>query len=42
MHDSWEKERKLDPTNPHDRNGYDLDPNYTNLEVYINGLVSKE
>ncbi|MCP4194321.1 MAG: pectate lyase [Planctomycetaceae bacterium] len=42
MHDRWEKERKLDPTNPHDRNGYDLDPNYTNLEVYINGLVSKE
>lgn len=39
MPDSWEKKHKLNPRNPADRNGYALDKEYTNLEVYLNGLV---
>jgi hypothetical protein len=39
--DEWEKEHSLDFSNPTDGNAYDLDPDYTNLEVYLNSLVEK-
>ena len=38
MPDSWETAHGLSPTNPADRNGHDLNPLYTNLEVYLNEL----
>ena len=37
--DAWEAANGLDSKKASDRNGYDLDPNYTNLEVYLNGLA---
>jgi hypothetical protein len=40
MPDEWEKKNKLDPANPADAAGYALDKQYTNIEVYVNGLVS--
>ena len=40
MPDAWEIAHGLDPFK-RDNNDYDLDPNYTNLEVYLNSLVSK-
>lgn len=40
MPDEWEIAHGLDPFK-RDNNDYDLDPNYTNLEVYLNSLVSK-
>ncbi len=41
MPDAWEKQNGLDPGNPADRNG-DRDKNgYTNLEDYLNTLVTK-
>ncbi|MFP4117231.1 MAG: FlgD immunoglobulin-like domain containing protein [Salinivenus sp.] len=40
MPDSWEIARDLDPNDPADSSGYDLDPDYTNVEVYINSLAS--
>ncbi len=39
MPDSWETSHGLNPSNAADRNYYDLDADYTNLEVYLNGLV---
>ncbi len=39
MPDSWETANGLNPSNPADRNSYTLNPNYTNLEVYLNWLV---
>ncbi|HIG27364.1 MAG TPA: hypothetical protein EYQ50_06035 [Verrucomicrobiales bacterium] len=42
MSDVWESANGLNSNSGSDRNDYDLDPNYTNLEVYINGLISKE
>lgn len=39
MPDTWENANSLNPGNAADRNDYDLDANYTNLEVYINSLV---
>lgn len=39
MPDAWELEKGLNPERRDDR-FYDLDPNYTNLEVYLNGLVA--
>jgi len=42
MPDEWEIENGLDPGNPSDRNG-DIDKDfYTNLEEYLNGLISDE
>ena len=38
MPDAWEIENGLDPDR-RDGRFYDLDPNYTNLEVYLNSLV---
>jgi pectate lyase len=39
MPDGWELVRGLNPYNPADRNYYTLHPDYTNLEVYLNGLL---
>ncbi|WP_113923015.1 pectate lyase family protein [Cognataquiflexum aquatile] len=39
MPDAWEIENGLDPDKRSDR-FYDLNPNFTNLEVYLNGLVA--
>lgn len=39
MSDSWERRRGLDSRDPTDRNGHDLDPGFTNLEVYLAALV---
>ncbi len=36
--DIWEKQNGLDPKNP-DSNNFNLDANYTNLEVYLNSIV---
>ncbi|WP_167607225.1 pectate lyase family protein [Maribellus sediminis] len=40
MPDDWEKKYELDPTKA-DNNLYTIDKAYTNLEVYINSLVTK-
>lgn len=39
MADDWEICKNLDISNAQDRNDYDLNPNYTNLEVYLNDLA---
>jgi len=39
MPDVWETKNKLNPAEGIDSNGYDLDKAYTNIEVYLNGLV---
>jgi hypothetical protein len=42
MPNEFEKAHSLDPANPADSNGSQLsDDGYTNLEVYINGLVER-
>lgn len=41
MPDEWELDNALDPNNPDDHKGFDLSKVYTNIEVYINGLVEK-
>jgi hypothetical protein len=40
MPDDWETKYNLSPSDASDSNKYSLDKAYTNLEVYINGLVS--
>jgi hypothetical protein len=40
MPDLWETSHGLNANDANDRNGYDIDPNYTNLEVYLDWLVS--
>jgi pectate lyase len=40
MPDIWEMSHGLNANDASDRNGHDLDPNYTNLEVYLDWLVS--
>ena len=42
MPDAWETSNGLNYNYAADRNGYDLDSNYTNLEVYINSLVAND
>ena len=37
MPDAWETANRLDKTKAN-ANGRDLDPNYDNIEVYVNGL----
>jgi hypothetical protein len=37
--DEWEKKNGLNPNDPKDGAIYSLDSSYTNLELYINGLV---
>lgn len=39
MPDEWENKNKLDPKDASDGNKFSLDKNFTNLEVYLNGLV---
>lgn len=41
MPDEWEIQNNLDPNNPADRNEDPNNDGYTNLEVYLNNLVSK-
>ena len=41
MPDVWEKQNKLNPNDPADRNSDPGKDGYTNLEEYINSLVSK-
>ncbi len=40
MPDIWETTYGLNPNDAGDRNGYTFDPDYTNLEVYLDWLVS--
>lgn len=40
MPDDWEKQHGLDPSNASDAAAYDLSPQYTNVEMYLNGLVA--
>lgn len=40
MPDVWEQAHGLDPTNANDGPRYQLSPDYTNLEVYLNSLVA--
>jgi uncharacterized repeat protein (TIGR02543 family) len=40
MPDTWEIANGLNPDNAADRNNYDLNANYTNLEVYLYSLVT--
>jgi pectate lyase len=39
MPDLWEKANGLNPQKASDRNGYDLSTGFTNLEMYLNGVV---
>ena len=39
MADAWEEAHGLDPADPADRNGFDLDGKFTNLEVYLDSLT---
>ncbi len=39
MSDLWELENNLDPNDPQDHNGYNLDNNFTNIEVYLNDII---
>jgi hypothetical protein len=39
MPDDWEKSKGLNPNDASDAAKYNLDPSYTNLEVYMNSLV---
>jgi hypothetical protein len=39
MADKWESRHGLDPEDPSDRNGLQLGPPYTNLEVYLDELA---
>lgn len=40
MPDEWEKEHNLNPNDPSDGSKYNLNPEYTNLEIYMNSLVN--
>lgn len=40
MPDEWEKKNGLNPNDASDGATYNLSPSYTNLEVYMNGLVN--
>ena len=39
MPDDWEIKNKLNPNDPADANGYLLSKTYTNIEVYLNGIL---
>jgi pectate lyase len=41
MPDDWESARRLNPRDPADRNATTLAPPYTNLEAYLNSLVTR-
>jgi pectate lyase len=40
MSDEWEASKGLDPEDSEDHAAFDLDDHYTNLEVYLNELIS--
>jgi hypothetical protein len=40
MSDKWEKQNRLNPKDPSDRNGDLNEDGYTNLEEYLNSLVA--
>ena len=40
MPDEWEKKKGLNPNDAGDASQYKLDKNYTNVEVYINGILN--
>lgn len=40
MPDEWETKNGLDPKNSSDSKGFDLDKNYSNVEVYLNSLLN--
>lgn len=40
MPDAWETEKELNPNDSNDSSGNDLSNYYTNLEIYLNNLVS--
>lgn len=42
MPDDWEKAKGLNPDDPKDAAGYQLDRHYTNIEVYSNSLLERE
>ena len=39
MADKWEEANQLNPHDPSDRNHFNLNADYTNLEVYLNSLA---
>ena len=39
MPDKWEKEHKLNPQDAGDASSFTISKYYTNIELYINGLV---
>ncbi|WP_226333487.1 pectate lyase family protein [Echinicola marina] len=39
MPDAWERKHQLDPKSDGDAAGFDLDKEYTNIEIYLNGLI---
>ena len=42
MPDEWEKKNGLNSNDAGDAQGYKLDKNYTNIEVYVNSLVKQQ
>jgi hypothetical protein len=42
MPDDWERKQKLNPAGADDAAAYTLDKQYTNIEVYLNGLVAQQ
>lgn len=42
MPDTWERSQGLDPNDPSDGNSYNLNANYTSLEIYLNSLLTFE
>jgi hypothetical protein len=42
MPDAWEQKHQLNPANSADASATGLDKHYTNIEVYLNGLVDQE
>ncbi len=42
MPDGWERKNGLNPNDPADATAYTLDKQYTNIEMYLNGLVVRE
>ena len=39
MPDSWERKHNLKPNDNTDANGYSLNKQYTNVEIYLNSLL---
>ena len=42
MADVWEEANGLDPADPEDRNGFELDGKFTNLEIYLDSIISTQ